>query len=214
MGHTIKFFMTDQKMFPTVICYYTQKSGYEKHVKRLITSCKKFNLPFSVDAIPSLGTWERNCCYKPKYILQKLLALQSPVLWVDADGEIVKRPTLFENISSDIALPIMEDLPEDHPSKMVSGTIYVNHTTSAFDILRAWDVECEHLLQSDPAIWDQIALRNVLLKSQANIYALSHAYYMIYDKREEGEEAFIIHYQASRIEKKVINREVIPFWDL
>jgi len=200
-------------MFPTVICYYTQNTGYENHVKKLAASCKKCNLPFSFNAIPSLGSWERNCCYKPKYILQKLVELKSPVLWVDADAEIIVRPTLFENFSPDIALPIMEDLPENHPSKVISGTIYVNYTSAAFDLLKKWNVECERILQSDPEIWDQIVLRDVLLKSQADIYSLSLAYYMVYDKRKEGEEAFIIHYQASRIEKKVINREVIPFWE-
>jgi len=200
-------------MFPTVICYYTQNSGYKKHVEKLIASCKKFNIPFSVDAIPSLGTWERNCCYKPKYILQKLSTLCSPVLWIDADAEIVEKPTLFENFSPDIALPIIENLPDDHPSKMISGTIYINHTPSAFTILKEWEVACEHLLQSDPEIWDQMVLRDLLLKSQANIYALPLAYYMVYDKRKEREKAFIVHYQASRIEKKVINCEVVPFWE-
>lgn len=200
-------------MFPTIICYYTLETAYETQVEKLIDSCKTFNLPYSIDGIPNLGSWERNCCYKPKYILQKLSELKSPVLWIDADAEIVEKPTLFENFSPDIALRIVENVPDNHPSKMISGTVYVNHTPSAFDILRAWDFECERLLQTETNVWDQIALRNVLLKSQANIYGLSQAYYMVYDKRKEEEEAFIIHYQASRTEKKVINREVVPFWD-
>ncbi|MCB1081187.1 MAG: hypothetical protein KDK69_05130 [Chlamydiia bacterium] len=199
-------------MYPTIISYYTQDTAYEIQAKRLIASCEKFKLPYSIDPIPNLGTWERNCCYKPKYILQKLTDLNKPVLWIDADAEFVQKPTLFEDFSPDIALRIVETVPDTHPSKMISGTIYLNPTAAAFEILKAWDIECDYLLQTEPHVWDQIALRNVLLTSQANIYGLPKSYYMVYDKREEGEEAFILHYQASRTEKKVINQEVIPFW--
>jgi len=199
-------------MFPTVICFYTKHTAYAARAKKLIASCNACALPYSVDSIPNLGNWERNCCYKPKYILQKLSELQSAVLWVDADAEIVKKPLLFENFSPDIALRIVKHLPNYHPSKMISGTVYFNNTPSAFDILKRWDTECERLLQMERNVWDQIALRNVLLRSQAYIYPLPESYYMVYDRIEKGEEAFVIHYQLSRTEKKVINREVIPFW--
>ncbi|NGX51344.1 MAG: hypothetical protein K1060chlam2_01210 [Chlamydiae bacterium] len=199
-------------IFPTIVSYYTKETAYEEHVKRLIASCEELGLHTSFDAIPNLGTWERNCCYKPKYILQKLTKLKRPLLWVDADAEIAEKPILFEDFPPDIALRIVEELPDDHPSKMISGTVYLNHTPAAFEILKLWDAECERLLRTEENVWDQVALRNVLLKSQAEIYPLPKAYYMVYDKREEGEEAFIIHYQASRTEKKVINQEVTPFW--
>lgn len=199
-------------MFPTIICYYTQETAYEDHVQKLIASCENFQLPYSFDAIPNLGTWERNCCYKPQYILRKLTELQKPVLWIDADATIMQKPTIFEDFSPDIALRILEDVPDDHPSKMISGTVYLNHTSKAFEILKAWDKECELLLQKEVEVWDQVALRNVLLKSRANIYGLSKAYYMVYDRIQENEEVFVMHYQASRVEKKVINQEVIPFW--
>ena len=198
--------------YPTIISYYTKETAYEEQVQRLIASCEKFNLSYSIDGIPNLGTWERNCCYKPKYILQKLTDLRKPVLWLDADAEIAVKPTIFEDFSPDVALHIAKHLPDDHPSKMTSGTIYLNHTLDAHNILKEWDKECETLLQSDPEIWDQIALRNVILKSQADVHPLSKSYYMVYDKWKEGEEVFIYHYQASRTEKKVINKEVVPFW--
>jgi len=200
-------------MFPTVICFYTEHTAYEARVKKLIASCNAFNLPYSIDSIPNLGSWERNCCYKPKYILRKLSDLQTPVLWIDADAEIVKKPKLFENFPPDIALRIVKHLPNYHQSKMISGTVYFNNTPSAFDILKQWDTECERLLQINRNVWDQMALRNVLLRSNAHIYPLPNSYYMVYDRMKKGEDAFVIHYQLSRIEKRVINREVIPFWE-
>jgi len=201
-------------MFPIIISYYTKNTGYEDYAKTLIASCERWNLCHSITGIANLGSWERNCCYKPKYIMQKLFKLKSPLLWVDADAEIIKKPMLFQDFSPDIALCIIENVPDDHPSKMISGTIYFNYTPIAFNILEAWDHECERLLKKHSDVWDQVALRNVLLqhKDKATIYPLPLDYYRIYDRQKKGEQSFIIHYQASRIEKKVINNELIPFW--
>ena len=81
-------------MFPTIICFYTPDTGYEKEVEGLIASCKKFDLPFSVDPIPNFGTWEKNCCFKPKYILKKLTDLK-----LQKDGvDIEKIKTSKSNI--------------------------------------------------------------------------------------------------------------------
>ena len=202
--------------FPTIISYYTQGTGYEHEVKNLIASCQKLNLPYEIDAIPSLGSWEKNCCYKPRYILEKLEKLSAPVLWLDADAVVVKKPTLFLSMTADIALRVVDSLPNNSPSKMISGTVYINQTAQAKTILLEWDAECKRLLEkSQTEVWDQAALRNVLLCSSATIYPLPRAYYMIYDTMTTDmcqKEAIIIHYQASRCFKKEINQLVVPFW--
>ena len=202
--------------FPTIICFYTPNTGYEKEVEGLIASCKKFDLSYSIDPIPNFGTWEKNCCFKPKYILKKLTDLKRPVLWLDADAIIAKKPTLFETLDADIALRIVEELPNDHQSKMISGTIFVNHTPAAFEILKDWDQETETLFKQDPHLWDQVSLRNVLLQSPAKVYPLDHRYYQVFNKIEDEEtlqKAIIVHFQASRTLKKTLNHEVVPFWD-
>ena len=202
--------------FPTIISYYTQGTGYEREVKNLIASCQKLQLPYQIDPLPSLGSWEKNCCYKPRYILEKLEKLSTPVLWLDADAVVVKKPTLFQSMTADIALRVVDSLPSDSPSKMISGTVYINQTAKAKTILREWDAECQRLLEeSQTEVWDQVGLRNVLQRSDATIYPLPRAYYMIYDTMTTQmcqKEAIIVHYQASRIFKKEINQLVVPFW--
>lgn len=202
--------------FPTIVCFYTPDTGYEEEVKGLIASCKKFNLPYSVDPIPNFGTWEKNCCFKPKYILKKLIDLDRPILWLDADALIVRKPTLFESLDADIALRIVDELPNDHPSKMISGTVFLNPTPAAFQLLQEWDHETETLFKQDPHLWDQVSLRNVLLRSSASIHPLDARYYQVDSKiqnRETLDNAFIIHFQASRTLKKTLNHEVVPFWN-
>lgn len=203
-------------MFPTIISYYTENTPYEEEVKGLIESCKKLNLPTSIDSIPHFGSWEKNCCFKPKYILKKLLDLQSPVLWVDADAMIYQKPTLFESLDADVAVHIVESVPNNHPSKVTSGTLFFNHTPEAVQVLQEWDNETEKLLRNDPKLWDQISLRNVLLRSNASIYPLDVGYCQVYNRIEDEralQNSFIIHFQASRTLKKTLNQEVIPFWN-
>lgn len=203
-------------MFPTIISYYTENTPYEEEIKGLITSCKKFDLPTSIDPIPNFGTWEKNCCFKPKYILKKLIDLQSPVLWIDADAIFYQKPALFETLEADVAVRIVEDVPNDHPSKVISGTLFFNHTPEAIQVLQEWDEETEKLLQNDPELWDQVSLRNVLLRSSASIHPLDSRYYQVYNRIEDEEtlkNSLVIHFQASRTLKKTLNGEVVPFWD-
>ena len=182
----------------------------------LIASCKKFDLPYSIDPIPNFGTWEKNCCFKPKYILKKLIDLKRPILWLDADALIVQKPTLFETLDADISLRIVNELPKDHQSKMISGTVFVNNTPEALKVLQEWDLETETLFKQDPHLWDQVSLRNVLQRSTAKVHPLDSRYYQVYNKIEDEKtlhEAIIIHFQASRTLKKTLNHEVVPFWD-
>ncbi len=202
--------------FPTVVSYYTQHTGYEREVRNLIASCQALGLPYYVEGVPSFGSWERNCCYKPRYLLDKLAALRTPLLWVDADAVIVKKPHLFTSLDADIALRIVDTLPATSSSKMISGTLFCNTTHATKQLLQEWEEECQRLLsERQGEVWDQVALRNVALRSKAKIASLPRAYYTIYDTMTPAcqKEAIIIHYQASRIFKKEIDQLVIPFWN-
>ena len=203
-------------MLPTIISFYTEKTPYEREAQDLIASCEKFHLPYVVDGIPNFGSWEKNCCFKPKYILKQLCRLNQPILWLDADAIVYQKPSFFENLDTDIGLHTNANLSKSHPSKVNSGTLLFYPTTSAFTLLKQWDRETEHLLSVDPEPWDQISLRNVLFRSNIKIHYLDSRYCRIFTKiqtEEELKSSFFIHFQASRTLKKMLNREVIPFWD-
>ena len=169
-------------MFPTIISYYTENTPYEEEVKGLIASCEKHNLPYSIDSIPNFGSWEANCCFKPQYILKKLTDLKRPVLWIDADAIVFRKPTIFETLKADVAIYINKALPDHHSSQMPSGTIFFNHTENAFTILKEWEKETKRCLSLNPNHWDQISLCTALLNSSASIFALEESYYQIYNK--------------------------------
>lgn len=201
-------------MIPTVVSYYTKNTPYEDEVKHLIASCEKFGIPYEIEGIPNLGSWEKNCCYKPQFILEKMEKINGPLLWVDADGVFVRWPKQLETLTADVGLCIIEELPDLHPCKMITGTIFFNNTKKGKELLIQWLKACQN--PEDEEFPDQVALKDLLLNSNAEIFNLSTPYFTTHDlviKEEWARDAVIVHFQASRTLKKVLNHEIIPFWD-
>ena len=196
--------------FPVIISFYTKKTPYEKEVERLIASCNHFELSHSMEGIESLGSWELNCAYKPFFILKKLEELQKPILWVDADGAFVEKPTWQKAFDADLAVRINEELGEDHPSKVVSSTIFVRPSEKGKFLIKEWIRNCALTLldkERKEEFWDQIALRDVLLKNLNFIKSMPLEYSKIFDHPGDCQRVHkpvIEHFQASRRFKKLV----------
>lgn len=192
------------KKFPTIISFYTQDTLYEDEVQNLIASCEKFQLETAIEGVPSFGSWELNCAYKPFFIMKKMQELQTPLLWVDADAVFLKEPEILEEFQSDFSVRINTELEEDHPSRVASGTVYINYTEPGIEIVLKWAEECRRQLtdpQRTEEFWDQIALRNVLSVSKGVISSLPIPYIKIFDHPKQcflEPDPVIMHYQASR----------------
>ncbi len=205
-------------MQPLVISFFTKNTFYESEAQNLIASCEKFNLDYQIEPIESLGSWEYNCCYKPIYIMKKLLLNKRAVLWVDADGVFVQKPNLKWNDYRDIATRIDDSLNTKHPSKVCSMSFYVDYTQAGIDFVRLWKEECrvQLLEKKQDMVWDQKCLRDVVFESsyQAKVHALPLGYCRIYDNESDilpEKETYIMHYQASRLYQKIIDGELIAF---
>ena len=202
--------MTD---FPLIVSYYTKKTLYQIEVQNLIASCEKWGLPIDVEGIESFGSWELNCGYKPFFLYRKLQELKKPLLWVDADAVVLKQPEVLEAFTADLAVRINEGLAPDHPSKVISSTIFVNYTSEGGELLRLWAAESNRQLGEEgrkEEFWDQIALRNVIYSQNHNarIAPLPLEYTKISGHVFDSQAVrhpVIEHYQASRRFKNSIN---------
>jgi len=199
--------------FPVIISFYTKNTPYQLEIQNLIASCEAFDLEIQVEGVESFGTWELNCAYKPFFILKTLDELQMPLLWVDADGVFVQKPTWQEAFQSDLSVRYHSELPKDHPSKVISSTIFVAPTPQARHLLKMWIKECQKSLL-DPnrkeEFWDQMALRDAILQKppEITVSSLPLTYAKIFDHPQDCKEVaspVIEHYQASRRSKKFIN---------
>ncbi|MFI5333752.1 MAG: putative nucleotide-diphospho-sugar transferase [Chlamydiales bacterium] len=200
--------------FPVVVSFYTKNTPYEQEVQALIASCKRFDLSFSIDGIDSFGSWELNCAFKPFFLYQKLQELNTPLLWVDADAVFVAKPAALQEFSGDLAVRLNEELADDHPSKVMSGTVYVNNTSRSQELLRRWAQECVKELMREgrtEEFWEQTALRDILLAKDLKIdlrsLPLSYVKIPGHPLDEKNILSPIIeHHQASRRFKKIVNK--------
>jgi hypothetical protein len=201
--------------FPLVVCYYTQDTMYQLEVQSLIESCEKYNLAYHVEPIESFGSWELNCAYKPFFLLSKLQEFKRPLFWVDADGVFVQKPKLLDEFSADLAVRINDACHDKHPSRVISNSIYVNATEAAASLLKQWASECYRVLsQADRTdeFWDQAGLRDVIFSKEqlAKVVNLPHSYSAIEGHPVDQKEILhpvILHYQASRRYKQMINEK-------
>jgi len=199
--------------FPLIVSYYTQGTPYALDVQGLKESCEKWDLAYHIEPIESFGSWELNCCYKPFFLLSKLQELQRPLFWIDADGVIVRRPEFLPEFSADLAVRINASLAPEHPSKVISNTIFVNTTSVAATLLKLWASMCYAALtnpERTEEYWDQVGLRDAIQSTGNNaiVAPLPHAYAAIYDHPIDNQEIpkpVIQHTQASRRYKKLIN---------
>lgn len=198
--------------FPIIISFYTTDTLYQLEVQNLIASCKKFHIPHHIEGVSSYGSWELNCAYKPFFIHKMLRELKRPVLWVDADGVFKKQPEELSVFSKDFAVRINETIPIDHPSHVISSTIYANYTPGADRLLRLWAQYCHQEINRigrQEEFWDQIALRDALFSQDnpASFASLPLSYTKIVDHPSDIQavaDPVIEHYQASRRYKKLI----------
>jgi hypothetical protein len=182
---------------PLYISYYTRNTGYELEAEKLVESLRKFNLDFFMNGIKSLGTWQKNTQYKVKFIEECLDRYHHPLVFTDADSVIEREPTLFNELAnSDVDIGVHYRYLTDTCSKLLSGTIFINDTVLARDVLHWWqhfnEIHNEQLEQCNLALAIE-AVKERGLK----VEELPATYCNIFDLMNEMDPV-ITHYQASR----------------
>lgn len=145
---------------PTVVSFFTDNPPYPQMAKRLETSCRQHGLEHVIEPLgpeppgPPPPTWIQTVALKGEYCLQKAMELKRPILWVDADGEILRHPGLLYDCEDDFAVyaeprprkwrPVgrsMLELPaawEGPPKWFLTGTLYFGYTPHALAFLEEW----------------------------------------------------------------------------
>jgi len=87
---------------------YTVNTPYEEQINNvLVPSFKKFNLNYWVKPFESLGKWQKNSSHKVDIILEKLNSSTEDLVWVDADANILRYPSLLFEITEDLGFHIL-----------------------------------------------------------------------------------------------------------
>lgn len=138
----------------TLISFYTKDWQYPQHAKRLKRECDALGIPSVIQELPSTGSYLKNTCLKPQFILDKLKELKSPVLWVDVDGSVLQKPKLTYKIDvTSLESPRQEyaesplssgfdfaarRMAETRSRTWHVGTMWFNYTPAMIEFLEKW----------------------------------------------------------------------------
>jgi len=207
-----------------IICtFYTP--SYRKYLPAWEQHARSTGYDYTARELPDRGKWSLNDCIKPEFIRDMLVEYPTKnVVWVDIDGKIQKKPTLFEGLSADeydfagYPYTLNEDEKRFVASKYAykklwndrliwGGTLWFGNTERALTLLNLWIESCD----KDPHryVGDQDNLNEVLDKYALTmglrfyalpvLYALgaSHSKRPEYEGYGKIEEGVIVHDFAS-----------------
>lgn len=167
------------------VSFYTPP--YAAEAEGLIQSLGRWNLNHEIVAVADRGSWVKNCAYKASFIRDMMLKHECrPLVWLDADARVMRRPDLFDSLTCDLACHYRDG------TELLSGTLYIGPT--ARDLVRQWEQAClEH-----PNEWDQRVLAGVIERERRwKIINLPADYTAIFDAGMSLDPV-ILHRQASR----------------
>src|SRR3990167_9400934 len=181
---------------PQIVSFYTKNTIYEKEIEDFSHSTHSLGVKCYIEEREDLGDWQRNCCQKPRFILECLERFQRPLLWIDSDGILLQRPDLSME-GYDFGF-YFNDFEQKYAR---SATIYVGATQEAADFLKLWDRSCQKRIADGEQIpyADQGVLPSLLRDSHLKLGRLPLGYARIFDRDALSmEETVILHFQASR----------------
>ena len=111
------------------ISYYTP--NYKEQVDRLRNSLNELQLPYCIEDIPNLGSWDKNTHHKPEFILKHLMNSDA-VVWTDADSVVRENPILFESLDCDVAFHRFKG------KELLSGTVYFKNSSKTIALILKW----------------------------------------------------------------------------
>lgn len=128
--------------YPRIISFYTPDWEYPAYAKKMRDDCMALGLSHSIQELPNTGSYLKNTCMKPNFIRFQLRTRNEPVLWVDVDGTILKKPEYLNGlIPPEIDFGARPITDKKRTRKWHVGTLYFRPTARAFDFLDAW---CEN----------------------------------------------------------------------
>jgi tetratricopeptide (TPR) repeat protein len=172
--------------------------GYKEQAEKLKKSLDDFDLHYTIYEVPNQGTWIRNTQEKPKYIFRALEEYKCPVVWLDADAIVKKKPELFKTIRDDIAFYTIKEWDD-----MLTGTMFFNYNRRVKEFISNWIYNCEINNLPDQRVFiDLMKKDNTLQKGKLPV-----EYVKIFDNpHQDCDDPVIIHNQASRGLKDKVNR--------
>jgi hypothetical protein len=134
--------------YPLLISFYTDDWRYPEHAARLKDECQALGLDYRIEQRHTTGSYLKNTCLKPQFILDCFA--KRPLLWVDVDASIYRKPDFFLEKGFDFQAKKIED-----PSRRRSwhvGTMYFEPSEKLQAFFEDW---IKNLKVTDESAFEQ-----------------------------------------------------------
>ena len=148
---------------PLIISFYTKDWLYLQHAQRLQKECKALGLNHLIVEKPSRNSYLKNTCIKPEFILE-CFELKRPLLWIDVDASIYKKPDFFLEDGFDFQAKKITNPQRTRVWHV--GTMYFNPSAKMEEFMKDWiaalRVTDEQALEQTWRSWkDKIISRDI-----------------------------------------------------
>lgn len=133
---------------PLIVSYFTPRTPYEDHARRLKASADRLGLETLIEPRPARASWVENCAQKALFIRDVLERVDEPILWVDADACLRRPVRELVGCRADFAAIKRAGW------SFGGGQIYFAATIPARRLVDRWCRYCSDY----PHVWDQVSL--------------------------------------------------------
>lgn len=195
----------NENNYPIIISFYTNTWEYPNYAKKMKLSCEKLGLEHYIVEEKDTGNWLKNTAKKPSFIYKTLQHFQTPLLWIDVDGSILKKPELLKNCDFDFAAR-----KKDSKQSRVwhVGTMFFNYTEPSLNFLKLWNERMETVDSSDELCLDIIWKEQSDIIKKLSVKELPKEYFeMLRQLNHTPSKETIICHRASKGESKMKMKE-------
>ena len=126
-----------------VISFYSEPDRlsqyYTDHSKRFISECKEYDIDYHVEELKGEGDYYKNCRMKPGFIQDCMNKFKMPLLWLDIDTYIKRRPNLDSLSNTNFAA--VKNLAKGYP--IFAHCLFFNDTQNSLKLLKDWKISCD-----------------------------------------------------------------------
>lgn len=185
-----------------VVAYYTPNTNYQTLSENLRQSLERFSLPYYLEPVPDLGSWEKNTHYKAIFLRKCLSEKPQNLLYVDVDAVFKLYPTLIPNLECDIAY--RTENFRWRSDEALSGTIFLRNNQKVKDFVDRW-VQLNEQTPAQrnlPETWEQKNMQRAQREFKDLVYFnFPPEYTFVFDHTKRMYphlNPVIEHYQESR----------------
>lgn len=193
-----------------VISYFCDVDGrtyYSDHAKRFKEECDRFQIPYQIAHIESNGSYQLNCLLKPKFIYNKLVELQRPLLWLDIDTFILKQPNIFDSFPN---LGVNVGVASTDPKNLIrikASPLWFNYNADTLDFIRDWIKNCDAVRQLKANLFDHETFISCLTKySKEKKLAILNEHYCTWPGHQNENTVLMMGLSDAPSKKEVLKK--------